>query len=220
MTERKRNHTLKSSSNKIDEQVKNPQNNRAAIAMMVVFLAPVIIAYLLLETGLYQQFGTANRGILLEPPTNLLGQIDVPVKQLREHWWLAYKMPEQCQEQCQQRLLQLRQSIQTLGPEQHRVRPLILTNEASDLENLQIWSDQLKEHQLKSLQVNTTKTEAELFENDQQTHELSSGGLYIVDPMGYIMLYYAPVKDADAAISQAKSLLKDLKYMLKVSRIG
>jgi cytochrome oxidase Cu insertion factor (SCO1/SenC/PrrC family) len=209
------------------------KNRKAAIAMMVVFLAPVLIAYILLNTGIYQSFGTSNRGVLLDPPMNITElqwsddqQTPISTKVLSANWWLVYHMPETCTEVCEQRLLQLRQTVQTLGPEAHRVKPLVVIEPTSDLNTLKVWRDQLshiKKEYLIAQSAQATNPDkqgsSEAFFKGSQP-KLADGGLYIVDPMGFAMLYYAPVTGAEDAISQAKSLIKDLKYLLKVSRIG
>lgn len=212
------------------------KNKRIAIAMMVVFIAPVAIAYILLKTGIYQSFGTSNRGLLLDPPISVTAEpwieLDleskgdaVTAETLSKSWWLAFEMPRVCDVTCEQRLLQIRQSLQALGPDQQRVRPLIITHANSDLKTLKMWEEQVALIGTKVLQIQhlalanpVEGTQENLLHN--KGSDVDTGGLYIVDPMGFVMLYYAPAKTADDAIPQAKSLIKDLKYLLKVSRIG
>ncbi len=224
--------------NKIAKNKIAKYNQKTAIAMMIVFLAPVIIAYTLLNTGIYHNFGTSNHGVLLDPPVNITelswtdqNQTGIPISQLQKNWWLVYHMPTTCEQACEQRLLQLRQSIQTLGPEKNRVKPLIVITHHSDIKALNIWSEQLTHIKkdfliaqlitppVTQLELQTTQKNTENFFKGTQLN-LTDGGLYIVDPMGFAMLYYSPVTDEADAISQAKSLIKDLKYLLKVSRIG
>lgn len=199
-------------------------NKKTAIAMLLVFIAPVVIAYLLLNTGVYLNFGTSNRGVLLDPPANItqLSWVDLTEQQiapstLSAHWWLVYYLPQVCDAACEQRLLQLRQSIQTLGPEQNRVKPMLIVSAQSDQKALNTWREQLIRLKHDFITAQPAAPES-LLQGPQK--QLQKGGLYVVDPMGFAMLYYAPVLNSDDALAQAKSLIKDLKYLLKVSRIG
>ncbi|HBF09524.1 MAG TPA: hypothetical protein DHW71_15345 [Gammaproteobacteria bacterium] len=215
-------------------------NRKTGLLMMLVFLAPVVIAYILLKTGIYQNFGTSNKGLLIDPPLQISDYAPSWIDQdqsvidktaLSESWWLAYEMPTQCESRCEQRLLQIRQSIQTLGPDQNRVKPLIITHADSDFKKLKVFTDQLDSNKSDYLVIHPAQTNEHkitTFDTFMQKHVevtslkdmIQAGGLYIVDPMGFSMLYYAPVIEPQEAISQAKSFVKDLKYLLKVSRIG
>lgn len=49
---------------------------------------------------------------------------------------------------------------------------------------------------------------------------VSSGYLYIMDPMGWIMMRYQAESDEAKSVVEAEDILNDMKKLLKSSRIG
>lgn len=200
------------------------RNRLPAIGLMLVFFAPVVISYILLQTGWYQNLGTSNRGAFFSSPLDFktlsMEQLEAPFshEQLTENWWFAYVLPEKCETACEQRLLQIRQSIQALGPEKHRVKPLILRTSHEVHEPLSHWMK--KETRAEVVYVKQSQLENFLEQEKLKNDNDFTDDLIIIDPMGLGMLHYAPVKEASEAIQQAKKLVKDVKHLLKVSRIG
>ena len=195
-----------------------------ALGLMLVFFAPVVISYILLQTGWYQNMGTSNRGSFFTSPLDFK-QLPLEQKsgqfsedQLNENWWFAYILPEKCETACEQRLLQIRQSIQALGPEQHRVKPLILRTSHQNHAALEHWMKE--ETKAEIVHVDQKKLDAFLEKESLKNSLEFTKDLIIIDPMGLGMLHYAPVEEATTAIQQAKKLVKDVKHLLKVSRIG
>ncbi|HEX4938801.1 MAG TPA: hypothetical protein VFX11_09010, partial [Candidatus Kapabacteria bacterium] len=47
-----------------------------------------------------------------------------------------------------------------------------------------------------------------------------AGNLFIMDPMGWIMMSYLPEADEKESVIKAEDILNDLKKLLKASRIG
>jgi len=201
----------------------SPQNlwrkRLPVIGLMVVFFAPVIVAYGYLSTGYYQTLGTKNKGNLIEQPIDF-NQIGlkrangepISTQTLHSNWWLVYRLPEQCLDACQQRLLQIRQAIQAIGSDKSRVRPLILRSSQRPHPELEYWKEQTPHVVV-----------AQVSAQDLQEKVMSKApleSLIVMDPLGFGMLHFETVTDPDKAIQQAKQLVKDVKYLLKVSRIG
>ncbi|MCT8862118.1 MULTISPECIES: hypothetical protein [Shewanella] len=171
---------------------------RALGLLLLAFIAPVVIAKLVLSMHWYQG-GSTNYGELISPETSYTS-LGLNNPQPKE-WQLLYLLPAKCDEACRERLYILRQSHTALGPDQARVEPLILVNPDSDL------------NALTSFNFNTQPASQSLSQwLDQQQ-------LIIVDPLGALVLRYPQVQGKAAHLAQGKALVADLRKLLKLSRV-
>lgn len=176
----------------------NKAKNRTLGLLLLAFIAPVVIAKLVLSLHWYHG-GATNYGELISPETSYasLGMANPVPKE----WQLLYLLPAQCDEACRERLYILRQSHTALGPDQHRVAPLILVNPDSDLTALSDFN------------FNTQQASQSLKQwLDQQQ-------LIIVDPLGSLVLRYPQVQGKAAHLAQGKAMITDLRKLLKLSRV-
>ncbi len=172
---------------------------RPLILLFVVFILPVAAAKLVLSMDLYQG-GATNKGELLTSNTSYTSlEMDNPKP---KEWQLLYLLPAQCTQQCQDHLYILQQSHIALGREKDRVNTLILLSEKSDVAALE-------EYQFETANANGAM--ANMLMNQQ---------MIIVDPLGNLVMRYPAVSGLDAQILQGKSLISDLRKMLKLSRVG
>ncbi|WP_064606295.1 hypothetical protein [Photobacterium sp. J15] len=172
------------------------------LLLLAVFLLPLGLAKLVLDLNWYQG-GVTNRGQLLASPlaSEWLGQSG--------KWQLVYLMPDECDEGCAGALFNLRQIPQAVGAGQERVDALVLVAESK-----------LSELQAEFLQGLEPKRVPEYVITQLHTLEYGSHAIYIADPLGNVMMAYPLVKGKDAVLAQGKDLLRDLKRLLKVSKIG
>ncbi|MGZ9896897.1 hypothetical protein [Shewanella gaetbuli] len=177
------------------------RSQKTLILLLVVFIVPVALAKLVLSFDLYQG-GATNKGALLD--SNLSYQslnMDNPTPHL---WQIVYLLPEQCDQQCADRLYVLNQSYIALGRERKRVKPIILVQPNSDKNALS--------------QLNIEFNTAEV--NNQFASLLQQDQVIIVDPLGSLIMQYDPVDGREANIAQGKAIIADLRKMLKLSRVG
>ncbi len=195
------------------------RNKLTLIALCLIFLVPLGAAmYTYNSDKLFNR--TTNRGILIQPPINMLSlPLSNPkgeaIKQpaLRGHWLYIYVSPRACGKTCQQNLYNIRQIRTAIGKDQGRVRRAILT-----------FTGTVKDNTLNNLLKNDYKGTAH-FEISRSRFAnliehlpsaklaLTTGYLYLVDPQGNLMMGYAPgAKPAD--------ILKDLEKLLKISQVG
>lgn len=176
----------------------NKSTHKALGWLLLAFIAPVVLAKLVLSLHLYQG-GATNHGELI-PPATSYASLGLENPQPTE-WQLLYLLPAQCDEACRERLYILRQSHTALGPDQTRVTPLILLSPDSDLAALSGFS------------FNTQPVSQPL--NDW----LDQQQLIIVDPLGSLVLRYPQVQGKPAHLAQGKALVADLRKLLKLSRV-
>ncbi|PTC00697.1 hypothetical protein C9975_06080 [Thalassospira xiamenensis] len=172
----------------------------ALIAVVVAFLVPVIIAKLVLDNHWYQG-GVTNEGAMLVPPIELSDQLN---QSLPPKWRIGYVAGAQCDADCQQALYALNQTDIAIGRESDRVQPIVLTNGDLDFDLSQVpMVQELVNPDLESaLQGVPTKR------------------IFIIDPLGNVILHYEVFADEEKMRSEAKNMLADLRKLLKLSKIG
>lgn len=172
--------------------------HKALGLLLVAFIAPVVIAKLVLSLNLYHG-GATNFGELINPATSYtsLGVTNPKPKE----WQLLYLLPSQCDDNCRERLYILRQSHTALGPDQARVEPLILVSPESDI------------NALKAFHFNTSPI------NNSLNEWLNAQQLIIVDPLGNLVLRYPQAHSKEAHLAQGKALIADLRKLLRLSRV-
>lgn len=172
------------------------------LLLLAAFLLPVGLAKLVLDLNWYQG-GVTNRGELLATPLTYdwLGRSG--------RWQLVYLMPDECDELCAGALFNLRQIPQAIGADKARVSSVLLVagtglpaKHEKQVAGVELMA--VPEHVVTQL----------------STLEYGAKAIYIADPLGNVMMAYPLVKGQGAILAQGKDVLRDLKRLLKVSKIG
>lgn len=170
-------------------------------AVLMITLVPLVLAFVMYFQQIWLPASGTNLGQLLIPPkqfpeAQLSYHQQVPLNTKERQWTLLFHHQDACHKACGEHLYTLRQVHLALGKEAHRVRRLLLVDDISQ------WSDIVREYPHLFVASLTDKT------------VLNQGeGIYVVDPLGNIMMYY----DFDQT---GKPILKDVKKLLKNSNIG
>jgi hypothetical protein len=193
------------------------KNKIAIIALVVVFVLPVILAKVALENDWFNK-GATNQGELLTPPVDL----SKGFSELPPLWRLVYVLPEECDAKCTNAIYALGQIHIALGKHMDRVEPLIITTETSQLSALDVTLDTSQKSnntpldrmkQIKTLNL-TKENVNEMFKN------VPSDGIFIVDTLNNGMLKHELYSNKEEAVQASRSILSDIKKLLKLSRIG
>lgn len=193
------------------------KNKITIIALVVVFVLPVILAKVALENEWFNKAAT-NRGELLSPPIDFAQDF----AKLPPLWRLVYVLPEKCDATCRNALYAMGQIHIALGKHMDRVEPLIITTENSELAALQVIPVTTANHdeialgqhkELKTLQL-PKKNVNEMFKN------ISPNGIFIVDTLNNGMLKHPLYPEKEQAVQGSRDILSDIKKLLKLSRIG
>jgi cytochrome oxidase Cu insertion factor (SCO1/SenC/PrrC family) len=193
------------------------RQRRKLLGLAALFFMPLVIAFGLYYGG-YAPSGRVNHGDLIDParplpavtlPTLAGGTTDA--RFLREQWSLVYVTGDTCDAACQLALENAHQVRLALRENTPRVRRVLLytspcCDPALDLAGA---SD------LASGEVSSAEGQAllALFPAPNQVPVQRAGRLYLVDPLGNLMMSYPAGFDR-------KALLEDLKKLLKLSHIG
>ena len=182
-------------------------NRRMMLLIAAVFLLPVLLAKLALESDFFERKAT-NNGILLDPMLDF--SILSPGIETEPKWRLVYALPEKCQARCENALYSIQQVWLALGKEMDRVTPLIVSTTSSDADKLA---------SLKS-EGNTPLLSTQRQNLDALFTNVSMENIFIVDTLNNIVLRY-PLQDQQAeAVLHSREILADLRKLLKLSRIG
>jgi len=188
------------------------RGRRVLLILAAMFLLPVVVAFALYYGNIWRPAGSASKGELITPaqPLNAAGlrQADgtpAAADVLQGKWTLIYIGDGACDAACRQALVFGRQSRLALNNEMTRVQRVLLAS-ANCCANEYLAA----EHPgLVALDASAPEAQALLaqFPADR-THSL-----FIVDPLGNLMMRH------DAS-QTTKGLLSDLKKLLKLSHIG
>lgn len=198
------------------------KNRLLLLLLLATFVVPFVAGDLAYKLGWYQG-GKTNNGQLIDPPAAFAGfkargqdGTAVTVDFVKANWWLLYVMPAQCEQACRNRLFQMRQIRKALGKESERVKPLIVLTSALAPETEALLGKEFADF---------ARVEAAAGDIDQALAKVlangaSAGNLFVMDPMGWLMLTYGPEVDEKTSVVKAEDVLNDLKKLLKASRIG
>jgi cytochrome oxidase Cu insertion factor (SCO1/SenC/PrrC family) len=189
------------------------KNLRTVGALAALFLVPLLASFWMYYGGTWRPAGRTNHGELIEPLRPL------PRAELRdasgnvasadlfhEKWTLVYLGAGQCEDACRASLYFMRQTRLSLNNEMTRVsRVFLATSQCCNNSFL------AREH-AGLIAIDASGPEAvSLLNAFPQTERARS--LFIVDPLGNLVMRYDTREDP-------KGLLEDLKKLLKLSHIG
>ena len=189
----------------MNDAVNHNKGRRQLLLLALVFFGPLLLAIVMYYTGnVNSDTQTINNGEFIKPPLTLDDKLHFDTG-TRGRWTLVYKTAGGCDDTCEKALIDIRQIRLATGREIDRIqRLLIIDAEPSNLTALR--------EQHPGLKFSTDFGEAEATFNTAVS-ALANNKLYIMDPLGNIILRYAPAPDR-------KAFLADLKKLLKASRIG
>lgn len=193
------------------------RSSAQAWILVGVFFAPLLLAFLLYYSGQsWRPSGSTNRGELIQPPRPLPG-IELPTpagapldgNAWRGKWTLLYVGDGRCDPRCREALTLLRQTRLALNADMSRVQRVFLTTGNCCDRN---YLDADHPGLLIARVDNDAGAKLLAAFPDAQSAALS-GRIYVVDPLGNLMMRHAPG-------AAPKGLLEDLKKLLKLSHIG
>ncbi len=184
----------------------------ALIIIAALFVLPLVLAWLMYSGIIdFDPVETRNRGALVEPPVPVsLAELEPltpgehPADALERHWVILYALPEVCGEACLENATGLRQVHRAAGREQSRLRLLLLGDVPYEVAG-QLAGLSTEFH---LATATGSPLDAELDRIAGANGTSAGGSVYLIDPMGNIMLFYAAGFDPN-------DLKKDLKRLLK-----
>lgn len=187
---------------------------RTFFFLLLLFMVPLLLASWMVMKREPLLSGTTQHGQLIQPPLdiarlNLIGNQHIQTG----HWLLLYVNPKTCETQCEKALYDIRQIRTATGKEIERVERGVLTfsSTSTDDKLQQMLRD---EFEGTSHFVTSEQAFGAFVKNSGSEKEvLQSGGIYVVDPLGNVMMFYS-------LHAEPMGIFKDLTKLLKLSHIG
>lgn len=184
---------------------------RAFIVLVLIFFGPLIVAWTMYFSGWrFMSEGVTAAGELIQPPVPLAEHAPTYLMRsddfdyLRGRWALLLIANDDCNQACDESLVLMRQVRLSLGKYMDRIdRVLVISEAAADMDKLQT--------AFEFMQVVTP--DAHSANILQQTESAAGEWIYLVDPLGNLMMRFAHDEEP-------RPMYKDLKRLLKLSRIG
>lgn len=188
----------------------------ALVVIAGLFVLPLALAWLMYSGVIdFQPAETRNLGDLVDPPVpTAIESLDVrdpagrAAEDWSEHWLVLYAAPDTCQANCLADAEGLRQVHRAAGRNQSRIRLLLLGPGAQSQADALL---DLYPAFLLAADPDGGVTKA-LHAVAAARGAAASGSLYLVDPLGNIMMFYAAGFDPN-------DLKKDLKRLLTWSKL-
>ncbi len=197
------------------------RQRRMLIFLALMFFAPLGLAfYLYYGHGTWHPGGHVNAGDLIQP-ARPLPRLALPLwgsgttdpNFLRGKWTFLYVIAGQCTEACRSRLYDTRQVRLALNRDMDRVQRAFIADPGC----CDAWF--LHEQHPDLITIRAGAAAAPLLADLPDYGSAAAGSsaaharVYLIDPLGNLMMSYA----ADA---KAKGMLEDMKRLLRLSSIG
>lgn len=204
----------------IDERAR-AASRKKLVWIFALFFLPLLLAtiwFQVVKTG-FINLGNRSNGELIAPAVPFTeftlqeqGE-DAPfvLDDVRGKWTILYVPGATCDDACQKTLYDIRQARLALNHRMERVQRVLLVDNALTL------TDKIANEQLGLRIVGGDKASIAGFADQmgvaQSSMEPKTNMIYLIDPLGNLMMRYTPDQ-------LPRPLYKDLKHLLKVSRIG
>ncbi len=187
----------------------NVQGRSTLLWLVLLFSAPFVAGWMLILKPELLPERRANHGELLEPVRSvseiafpLPGAEPLSLSSLSGRWVLV-SVVSRCEEACRRRLWILQQIRLALGEDRGRVERILLWHEVPETAATELRSDFPGIH---------------ITPGDGRALDALTGGtlppdntLYVIDPMGNLMMRFGPEQSAD-------DILDDMQRLMKVSK--
>lgn len=186
------------------------KNRRVVSGLVLLFAAPVILAYIAHYMGWFN-VATQNNGTLLEAPYPQFEQFEwsgtdnepLHFRNFETKWWWVY-LPEsdECLKTCDTTIKWLTRNHLALGKEADKLKRLVVFPSQIN------YQDKVEEAD----KIVLAKGSA----TGQET-SLERGKVYLMDPHGNLFMQYEPVNNQEEAVASSKGIRDDVRKAMKVT---
>ncbi|MFK7954560.1 MAG: hypothetical protein AB8B96_00565 [Lysobacterales bacterium] len=185
---------MNSSENSLPDSAELPPKNRGRWVLIMIFslfFAPIVAA-LFLNSRLsdWRPSATKNFGQLIVPVVPIGSELPSSPADDLPPWRLIWPVVGSCESACKERIETLARIQQTLGRHRDKLEIWALNDAAGDLDP-----------------GTSDKIRAALV-----ARELTAEGLYLVDPLGNVMMFYPPDSDTTGLRKDLDRLIRHSKF--------
>lgn len=198
-----------------NKDIQKKSNRIVLIFLFVVFALPAAVATLMYVTG-WRPSSTGNHGELIQPARFIedraMQSIDgKPVKfsELQGKWTMVYFDTSACPEECVKQLYTMRQTHISQGKDQDRVQRIFILTDTFAADALPAKLTDYPDMRVLTGEKTVLAKLTQDFGMDALA-EMDKRSIYLLDPMGNLMMRHVPGTDP-------AGLRKDLVRLLKYS---
>ncbi len=190
------------------------------LALLVLFLAPIILARVAVNQGWLEGAARPHSGHLIIPPVGLvelnakLESASFTASEIPDSWWLVYIAPEDCAQACHNSLYKMNLAADALNSEQTQVRQLLIEPHSREERLHRLLEDEA----FRDLRVTTATPQAvnhALRDYVDDTERASEAGyLYLMNPRGNLLMYYPPTEVESQVEQKAAEIREDIQSLL------
>ena len=205
--------------NAVPDSQQAARGRRTLVALAALFFIPLLIAFWLYYGGsTWRPVGGSNKGDLIDP-ARPLPSVSLPTPSgtatdegfLRGKWTVLYVGDGRCDERCRKALYLSRQTRIALNKDMDRVQRVFLASgNCCDSAFLGSEHPDLLVAKLEGTGAESLLAQFPVLDGQPVAQ---AGRIYVVDPLGNLLMSYS-------AAAPDKALLQDLKKLLKLSHIG
>jgi hypothetical protein len=191
------------------------RQRRILIGVALMFFAPLGLSFYLYYGKDWHPGGRVNAGELIEPARPLpslalplLGLGETNPRFLKGKWTLLYLQHGGCDDECRRHLYDTRQVRLALDREMNRVQRVFISDgDCCDLQALKAAHPDL-------IAIRASPADEPLLALlPKVAGAVNTHRVYLIDPLGNVMMFYAPE-------AKSKGMLDDMKRLLRLSSIG
>ncbi|HXB00074.1 MAG TPA: hypothetical protein VNW05_06080 [Steroidobacteraceae bacterium] len=190
------------------------RQGRLLVVLAVLFFAPLGLSFYLYYGREWHPGSRVNAGALVDPPKPLPA-LALPLEQggvtdpqfLKGKWTFLYVQQGRCTDDCQRRLYDTRQVRTALDRDMDRVQRVFIGDaDCCDTQALHAMHPDL-------IAIRMSPADEALLELLPRAAGDKSERIYLIDPLGNLMMFYE-------AGANPKGMLEDMKRLLGLSHIG
>ena len=190
------------------------------LLLFAVFAGPMIAAWIAVKHDAFRPGGSSVKGQLVNPARPVTAATlrapdgsELPTDLVRGRWLLLYIDNTACDAVCERNLYNMRQTRLAVGEDTHRVRRLLVVTDGPPGAPLKQVLANYPGLAVATAEQPSMEAFLAQFHVTPGDDPARAQRLYILDPFGNLVLFYAPAADP-------KGMLEDLERLLKASQIG
>ena len=202
-----------------ERSAQDRRQRRILIGVALMFFAPLGLSFYLYYGKDWHPGGRVNAGELIQPARPLpslalplLGPGETHPQFLKGKWTFLYLQYGRCDDECRRHLYDTRQVRLALDREMNRVQRVFIGDvDCCDMPELKAAHPDL--YTVRASPADEPLLALLPMRMGEGEGAVNSHRVYLIDPLGNLMMFYAPE-------AKSKGMLDDMKRLLRLSSIG
>ena len=197
------------------EQEKTLRGRLVLLAIVAIFIIPFGISYYYFQQARQgATWGMTNNGLLISPAQPLqefsLGQVNdkkIGINDVRGKWTLLYAPAMPCDKACKKNIFNMRQVWALLSKEAYRVQRILVLPDVSGIDDMTVFLNNYERMHVSADPNNSLLKQLPTIAGVEEPL------IFLIDPIGNLMMAFPQSLDS-------AKILSDIKKLLKISQVG